>query len=123
MVLERVENGLPCVNYLHSSGEFHWNGTISCYRLGSISHLLDQEKGVEKEQALDRMLMGYWVDLEGTRHSHQTSWPTGHPQEVKEYATMDRLFFPYPLGIDCGPCYPMKTNIILVGWAANTSES
>lgn len=76
--------------------------------------LLDK-KGMEKKQALERMLRGYWVDLEGTRPSNQTSWPTGHLQEVKEYATMDRLFFPCPLGIDCGPCYPMKTNTLVRG--------
>lgn len=61
-VLEPVENGLSRVNFLYSSGEFHRNGTISCYLLSPTSRLLDQEKGAEKEQALERMLSGYWVD-------------------------------------------------------------
>lgn len=80
---------------------------------------------LNRRRELDQVSMSTscWADLGQTRQS-----PPLLPGLQGTYRKWNNMqpwttWSPYSFGSDCGPSYPTKTNLILVGCAGNTSDS
>lgn len=90
----------------------------------SPSSLPEQKEG-ERELDLERVSTGSWAHLRkpDILLILKVPSPQRTPTGSKITCNLNSVLFFMPLKADRGPSYPTKTNVILVGWARNTSDS